>query len=70
MIASTRKKINQVLQKIERMTETNPNQGLTQRFSVALANTIPSQERTELETAMSELQIILEKEFRVREEAN
>jgi hypothetical protein len=52
------------------LTETNPNQGLTQRFSVALANTTSSPERTELETAMSELQIILEKEFRVREEAN
>ena len=68
-IASTRKKINQVVERIERLTETNPNQGLTQRFSVALANTAPSAERTELETAMSELQIILEKEFRVREEA-
>ena len=69
-IASTRKKISQVLQKIERLTETNPNQGLTQRFSVALANTAPCPERTELETAMSELQKILEKEFRVREEAD
>jgi Fe-S-cluster containining protein len=69
-IASTRKKINQVVEKIERLTETNPNQGLTQRFSVALANTTPSPERAELEAAMNELQAILEKEFRVREEAN
>jgi hypothetical protein len=52
------------------LTETNPNQGLTQRFSVALANTVPCPERTELETAMSELQQILEKEFRVKEEAD
>jgi len=69
-IASTREKINRVVEKIERLTETNPNQGLTQRFSVALANTAPSPERTELENAMNELQAILEKEFRVREEAN
>ncbi len=69
-IASTRKRINQVVERIERLTETNPNQGLTQRFSVALANTAPSPERTELEAAMTELQGILEKEFRVREEAN
>ena len=69
-IASTRKKISQVLQKIERLTETNPNQGLTQRFSVALSNSTLSTERTELEAAMNELQAILEKEFRVREEAN
>jgi Fe-S-cluster containining protein len=69
IIASTRKKINQVIEKIERLTETNPNQGLTQRFSVVIANTAPSPERTELETAMSELQAILEKEFRAREEA-
>jgi len=64
-IASTRKKINQVVEKIERLTETNPSQGLTQRFAVALANTAPSLERTELEAAMTELQAILEKEFRV-----
>lgn len=69
-IASTRKKINQVVEKIERLTETNPNQGLTQRFTVVIANTAPSPERTELEAAMTELQAILEKEFRVREEAN
>ena len=69
-IASTREKISQVVEKIERLTETNPTQGLTQRFSVALANTAPSPERTELEAAMAELQGILEKEFRVREEAN
>ena len=69
-IASTRGKRNQVIEKIERLTETNPKQGLTQRFSVALANTAPSPERTELEAAMTELQAILEKEFRVREEAN
>jgi Fe-S-cluster containining protein len=69
-IASTRKKINQVVEKIEGLTETNPNQGLTQRFAVALANTAPSPERTELETAMTELQAILEKEFRVKEEAD
>jgi len=69
-IASTRKKIDQVVAKIERLTETNPNQGLTQRFSVVIANTAPSTERTELETAMSELQQILEKEFRVKDEAN
>jgi len=68
-IASTRKKINQVVEKIERLTETNPKQGLTQRFSVALANTVPSPERTELEAAMTELQAIIEKEFLVREEA-
>ena len=55
-IASTREKISQVVEKIERLTETNPNQGLTQRFSVALANTALCPERTELETAMSELQ--------------
>jgi Fe-S-cluster containining protein len=70
IIASTRKKINQVIEKIERLTETNPNQGLTQRFSVVIANTAPSPERTELEAAMSELQAILEKEFRVKEEAD
>jgi Fe-S-cluster containining protein len=70
IIASTRKKINQVVEKIERLTETNPKQGLTQRFSVVIANTAPSPERTELETAMSELQQILEKEFRVKEEAD
>jgi Fe-S-cluster containining protein len=69
-IASTRKRINQVVEKIERLTETNPNQGLTQRFSVALANTAPSPERTELEAAMTELQAILEKEFRVKEETD
>jgi Fe-S-cluster containining protein len=69
-IASTRKKINQVVEKIERLTETNPNQGLTQRFSVVIANTAPSPERTELEAAMSELQAILEKEFRGKEEAD
>ena len=63
-IASTRGKINKVVERIERLTETNPNQGLAQRFSVALANTAPSQERTELESAMNELQQILEKEFR------
>jgi len=50
------------------LTETNPNQGLTQRFAVALANTAPSLERTELEAAMTELQAILEKEFRVSDE--
>jgi len=33
---------------------------------VALANTAPSLERTELEAAMTELQAILKKEFRVR----
>jgi Fe-S-cluster containining protein len=66
-IASTRQKIRQVVEKIERLTETNPNQGLAQRFSVALANTSPSQERAELEAAMTELQAILDKEFRVRE---
>ena len=70
IIASTRKKINQVIEKIERLTETNPNQGLTQRFSVVIANTAPSPERTELEAAMSELQAILKKEFRVKEEAD
>jgi Fe-S-cluster containining protein len=70
IIASTRKKINQVIEKIERLTETNPNQGLTQRFSVVIANTAPSPERTELEAAMTELQAILEKEFRVKEEAD
>ena len=69
-IASTRKKINQVVEKIEQLTETNPNQGLTQRFAVALANTAPSLERTELETEMSELQKILEKEFRVSDETD
>ena len=69
-IASTREKINQVVGKIERLTETNPNQGLAQRFSVAITNKVPSPERTELEAAMAELQAILEKEFRVREEAN
>lgn len=69
-IASTRQKINQVVEKIERLSETNPNQGLAQRFSVALANTTPSPERAELEAAMTELQGILEKEFRVKEEAN
>jgi Fe-S-cluster containining protein len=69
-IASTREKINQVIEKIERLTETNPNQGLTQRFSVVIANTAPSPERTEVEAAMSELQEILEKEFRVKEEAD
>jgi len=37
---------------------------------VALANTAPSPERTELEAAMTELQAILEKEFRVKEEAD
>jgi len=67
-IASTRGKRNQVIEKIERLTETNPNQGLTQRFAVALANTAPSLERTELEAAMTELQAILEKEFRVSDE--
>ena len=69
-IASTRKRINQVVEKIERLTETNPNQGLAQRFSVALANTVPSPERAELEAAMNDLNAILEKEFRVREEAD
>jgi hypothetical protein len=69
-IASTREKRNQVIEKIERLTETNPNQGLTQRFSVVIANTAPSPERTELEAGMSELQAILEKEFRVKEEAD
>ena len=64
-IASTRKKINQVVEKIEQLTETNPNQGLTQRFAVALTNTTPSPERAELEAAMTELQAILKKEFRV-----
>jgi Fe-S-cluster containining protein len=67
-IASTRGKRNQVIEKIEQLTETNPNQGLTQRFAVALANTAPSLERTELEAAMTELQAILEKEFRVSDE--
>jgi hypothetical protein len=52
------------------LTETNPNQGLAQRFSVVIANTAPSPERTELEAAMTELQAILEKEFRVKEEAD
>jgi len=66
-IASTREKRNQVVEKIERLTETNPNQGLAQRFSVALTNTTPSPERAELEAAMNELQAILNKEFRVRE---
>jgi len=37
---------------------------------VALANTAPSLERTELETEMSELQKILEKEFRVSDETD
>jgi Fe-S-cluster containining protein len=69
-ISSTRKRINHVVERIERLTETNPNQGLAQRFSVALANTAPSSERADLEAAMCELQAILEKEFRVREEAN
>jgi len=70
-IASTReKRISQVVEKIEQLTETNPNQGLTQRFAVALANTAPSPERTELEAAMTELQAILEKEFRVSAEIN
>jgi hypothetical protein len=55
---------------MERLTETNPNQGLTQRFSVALANTPPSLERAELEAAMTELQAILEKEFRVKEKTD
>jgi Fe-S-cluster containining protein len=67
-IASTRKRISQVVEKIEQLTETNPNQGLNQRFAVALANTAPSIERTELEAAMTELQAILEKEFRVSDE--
>jgi Fe-S-cluster containining protein len=67
-IAFTREKRNQVVEKIEQLTETNPNQGLTQRFAVALANTAPSHERTELEAAMTELQAILEKEFRVSDE--
>jgi hypothetical protein len=52
------------------LTETNPNQGLTQRFSVALANTSPSPERAELEAAMNELQAILNKDFRVKEEGD
>jgi len=69
-IASTRKRINQVVERIERLTETNPDQGLAQRFSVALANTVPSPERAELEAAMNDLNAILEKEFRVREEAD
>jgi len=69
-IASTREKRSQVVEKIERLTETNPKQGLTQRFAVALANTAPSLERTELETEMSELQKILEKEFRVSDETD
>jgi len=69
-IASTREKRNQVVRKIERLTETNPNQGLAQRFSVALTNTTPSPERTELEAAMNELQAILNKEFRVKEEGD
>ena len=68
IIASTREKRNQVVEKIEQLTDTNPNQGLTQRFAVALANTAPSLERTELEAAMTELQAILEKEFRVSDE--
>ena len=67
-IAFTREKRNQVVEKIEQLTETNPNQGLNQRFAVALANTAPSLERTELEAAMTELQAILEKEFRVSDE--
>jgi len=69
-IASTRKKINQVIEKIERLSETNPDQGLAQRFSVALANTTQSPERAELEAAMTELQGILKKEFRVKEQAD
>ena len=69
-ISSTRKKINHVVERIERLTETNPNQGLTQRFSVALANTSPSSERAELEAEMNELQAILNKEFRVKEEGD
>jgi len=69
-IQTTREKINRVLQQIEQITETNPQQGLTQRFAVAMANSSPSPQRTSLETDMSELQSILATKFRVPEPNN
>lgn len=63
-IRVTRVKIDRVLQKIEQITETNPSQGLAQRYAVALANSSTSPQRTALETEMQELEEILSRDFR------
>lgn len=63
-IQVTRLKIDRVLQKIEQITETNPSQGLAQRYAVALANSSASPQRTALATEMQELEEILNRDFR------
>ncbi len=68
-IRSTREKIKQVDRLIAKITETNPNHGLTQRAATALAATPTTPLHSDLTLAMDELNQTLNKQFRVPEES-
>ncbi|NBS06111.1 MAG: hypothetical protein EBQ51_01565 [Verrucomicrobia bacterium] len=67
IIQTTRQRIAKIETMIDRITETNPSRGLAQRCAVAVANSPSTKLANELTAAMSELQEILKKEFRVPE---
>ena len=69
-ILKTRNKIRSVLEKVERLVETNPQHGLAQRVATAVANSPESVAKTDLVNSMSELEEILERDFRVPEQSN
>jgi Fe-S-cluster containining protein len=68
-IRSTREKIKLVDQLIAKITETNPNHGLTQRAATALATTPTTPLHAELTLAIDELNQTLNEQFRVPEES-
>jgi len=69
-IRSIREKIKRVDQLIAKITETNPNHGLTQRAATALATTPTTPLHSDLTLAMDELNRTLNEQFRVPEESS
>jgi len=69
-IRSTREKIKQVDQLIAKITETNPNHGLTQRAATALATAPTTPLHSDLTLAMGQLNQTLNEQFRVAEESS
>jgi len=68
-VRSTREKIKRVDQLIAKITETNPNHGLTQRVATAIAATPTTPLQADLTLAMDELNQTLNQQFRVPEES-
>jgi len=68
-IRSTRERIKQVDQLIDKITETNPSHGLTQRAATALATAPTTPLHSDLTLAMDELNQTLNNHFRVPEES-